>query len=82
MARLSGPGRDFNDQWKASRDRAFQKKTEGEGPWATDKYLERVNSRARNGQAHHASSDSCLAALALLGGLGWALSELAGRILA
>jgi len=74
-------GKDFDAHYRASRRRAAGKRERGESHWATDKYLERERTRSA-GPAHHAkSSDSCLIFATLLGGAGWALSELAGRIL-
>lgn len=87
MARLPGPGRDFDDQWNASRREGEKKAARGEGPWAHDKAMERLSSTGHTPQpqegGRHAkpNSDSCLIPLGLLGGLAWALSELAGKVL-
>jgi hypothetical protein len=81
MARLPGHGRDFDDRWNASYRRGRENARRGVGPWATDKALERVNAERATRKHAAASSDSCVAALAALGGFAWALSELAGRII-
>lgn len=80
MARGNDPGKDFNDQWSESRRRGQEKAARGEGPWAEDKYLERINAKPR--PVHHAAgSDSCLVSgLAFLGALAWVLSEIVSRI--
>lgn len=84
MARRNDPGKDFDDQWYASKRRGEYKASRGEGPWADDAYLRRNNERLGSGPAHHGGgSESCGKAtvllLSLLGGLGWAFSEAAGR---
>lgn len=80
MARGDDIGKDFKDQWNESFRRAEEKASRGEGPWAEDKYLERINAKPR--PAHHAAnSDSCLIPLlAFLGALAWVLSEIASRV--
>ena len=83
MARLPGPGKDFDDQWNDSRRRAFPKKSAGQGPWQADhasRNAGELREPQTGGKHSKPSSDSCIIPLALLGGLGWALSELAGRI--
>lgn len=84
MARGSDPGRDFNDQWNESRRRGQEKAARGEGAWAEDKYLERINAKPR--PAHHASEpkgcgEKTVMLLALLSGFGWAFSEVVSRAL-
>lgn len=71
-------GGDFDSQWRDSRRRGQDKAAKGHGPWADDKYLERINARPA---PQGSGSDSCVTALALLGGVAWALSEVAGRVL-
>lgn len=82
MSRLPGPGKDFDDQWNHSRRAGKEKAARGEGPWAADKALERYQqaidaSGGNNSGPKHAkpSSDSCVTALGLLGGLAWAVTE-------
>lgn len=71
-------GRDFDSQWDDSYRRAQGKAAKGQGPWSEDKYLERINARPK--PAHHAKDgDSCVSALALLGGIAWAISEVISR---
>lgn len=79
MADLS----DFDDQWKESRREGLKKSALGQGAWATDAALRKARSTPQPEQTgpRHAASDSCLVALGFLGGLGWAVSEAAGRIL-
>lgn len=92
-SRSSGPGRDFDDQYNSSRRAGQEKASRGEGPWSTDKALNDLRresfqqsmdasgSAPTGGKHAKPNSDSCLIPLGLLGGLGWALTELAGRIL-
>lgn len=86
MNRLPGPGRDFDDQWSESRREGWKKSQRGEGPWANDKMLRdlaRQQSLDASGAdnsntgGRHAkpSSDSCVTALGVLGGLAWAITE-------
>ena len=85
--RLSGPGKDFDDQWNESRRQGKEKAARGESHWAADKALERYQqsldaSSDTKPQGRHAkpSSDSCVTALALLGGIGWAVAETITRL--
>jgi hypothetical protein len=78
MARGNDPGKDFDDQYYGSKRAAEYKRSRGQGVWAQDKYQERLKSRADEGQAHH-GKDTCLVALAALGGLAWALGEAVGK---
>jgi hypothetical protein len=84
MARGNDPGKDFDDQWHASKRRGQYKASRGEGAWAQDKYLKRNNERLGSGPAHHGKSESCGKAtvflLSLLGGLGWFAAEAVNRI--
>jgi hypothetical protein len=67
MTRGNDPGKDFNDQFNESFRRGREKADRGEGPWAEDKYLERVNRRLSGPPANHRKgSGGC--ALAFLGG--------------
>lgn len=78
MSRLPGPGRDFDDQWNTSRRRGKERAARGEGPWAADKALRDLQSPQQppSGPKHRAaSSDSCVTALGVLGGLVWAITE-------
>jgi hypothetical protein len=80
MARGNDPGRDFDDQWHASKRAGEERAARGEGPWAEDKYLDRVNKRLARPPAHHAKpSSGCAFVLGFLVGLAWFLSEVAGR---
>lgn len=79
MSRLSG--KDFDDQYNASRREGQKKAARGEGPWATDARLEALRqsydaSGGDTGPKHaKPSSDSCVTALGVLGGLAWAITE-------
>ena len=78
MARLSGPGRDFDDQYNESRRQGEAKAARGESHWAADAALKKIRITEQpdqSGPKHAKSSDSCIVALASLGGLGWAISE-------
>jgi hypothetical protein len=82
--RPEGPGKDFDDMWNRHRREAEGKAARGESHWAADAALRKINETPQPEQSggRHAkpNSDSCIVPLALLGGLGWALSEIAGRI--
>lgn len=81
MARLSdGPDKGFDAQYDHAKRLGRERAARGEGPWAADASLRRIT--AQPGDANHKkpkhakpTEDSCVAALALLGGLGWALTE-------
>jgi hypothetical protein len=76
MARLSGD--DFDSQWDHSKRIGQARAARGEGPWAADKALERSTTchTPQPGPKHaKPNSDSCVTALGILGGLGWALTE-------
>lgn len=80
--RGSDKGGDFDRQWNESARRGREKADKGQGAWAEDKYLKRINAKPR--PAHHAKkregcADKTVALLALLGGLVWALTEAIGR---
>ncbi|HKZ21186.1 MAG TPA: hypothetical protein VJQ57_13880 [Acidimicrobiia bacterium] len=81
MTRLPGPGRDFDDQWNESRRKGQERAARGEGPWAADAKLEALRqsydaSGGDSGPKHaKPSSDSCVTALGVLGGLAWAITE-------
>jgi hypothetical protein len=80
MARGNDPGKDFDDQYRESKRRGRDRASRGEGAWADDKYLERVNARLSGPPARHRGepSKSCLdktvMLLALLTGILWAVS--------
>jgi len=79
MARGNDPGKDFDRQWEESSRRGREKASRGEGPWAEDKYLERINAKPR--PAHHAGdpkgcADKTVLLLALLGGVLWVADQL------
>lgn len=86
--RPEGSGKSFEDQWNHSRRLGQARAARGEGPWAIDKALERnatshtpqPGEAGHSGPRHAKSSDSCVGAIALLGGLAWALSEAAGKV--
>lgn len=83
--RPEGPGKDFDDMWNRHYREAAGRKERGEGPYAADAALKKIQEQpmtepTMGGRHAKAASDSCVTALALLGGLGWALSELAGRV--
>lgn len=82
MARGSDPGRDFDDQWYASKRRAQYKASRGEGVWADDAALKRAG---RPKPSHSAGSSSCgektLLLLAMLSGLFWAVLDTAVRMI-
>ncbi len=84
--RGNDPGKDFDDQWDASKRVGDYKRARGEGAWAQDKYLERLNKQLSGPPAHHAKKEGCadksVILLALLGGLGWVISEVMQRGLA
>lgn len=73
------PGWSFDNQWEESKRRGQEKAARGEGAWAEDKYLQRLNAKPR--PAHHAGgSDSCVVFLAFLGAVAWILAEAVGRL--
>lgn len=81
--RPEGPGKDFDDMWEKHRRDAFPKKAAGQGPWQADHvraHAGELKEPDQRGKHAKPNSDSCIVPLALLGGLGWALSEVAGRI--
>ena len=81
--RPEGPGKDFDDMWNKHRRDAFEKKIEGKGAWQADyvrQHAGELKEPQSGGKHAKPNSDSCIVPLALLGGLGWALSEVAGRI--
>lgn len=83
MARGNDPGKDFDDQFNASRRKGQEKAARGESHWAQDKYLERLNAQK---PAHHAGepkgcSDKAAALLVTLGGLGYLLGEAVSRVI-
>jgi hypothetical protein len=85
MARGNDLGRDFDDQYNHSKRLGQARAARGEGPWAADKALADLRSTTGHtpqpGEAGHQpkhakpNSDSCVTALGILGGLGWALTE-------
>jgi hypothetical protein len=85
MSRLPGKGKDFDDQWNESHREGKKKAAQGIGPWYDDHRLEALKqsydaSGGTSGEttgAKHAkpSSDSCVTALGILGGLAWAITE-------
>jgi hypothetical protein len=89
MGRGNDPGKDFDDQYYTSRREGRGKAARGEGPWADDKYLARINDQARrdrnSGGRHRAESEGCadkaVVLLGLLGGAAWGLAEVAGRVI-
>lgn len=84
MARGNDPGKDFDDQWHASKRRGEYKASRGEGAWRNDKYLERLDARLGSGPVHHAGQKSCgektVILMAFLSGFGWVFSETVSRI--
>lgn len=70
-------GKDFDDQFNASKRRGQYKASRGEGAWSDDKYLERLNARLGKPPVHHASgeskscADKTVALLAILGALAF-----------
>lgn len=81
--RPEGPGKDFDDMWNRHRREAEGKAARGESHWAADAALRKVSETPQpdSGPKHaKPNSDSCVAALALLGGIGWALKEVIERI--
>lgn len=86
MARGKNPGDDFDRQFDKSRRAGERKAARGEGPWADDAYLRRINNeRQADRQAAQSNSESCGKAtvilLSLLGGAAWGLAEAVGRVL-
>lgn len=80
MARGNDPGRDFDNQYNASRRAGQDKASRGESHWATDKYLERLNVERPTGHGRHAGepkgcSDKAAALVAIGLGIGYALTE-------
>lgn len=86
MSRLPGKGKDFDDQYNASRRAGQEKAARGESHWAADKAMRDLRkenwqqsmdaSSAPSGGKHaKPSSDSCVTALGILGGLAWAITE-------
>jgi hypothetical protein len=85
MARGNSPGKDFDDQWNNSRRRGEYRASRGEGPYSADKYLERNNERlGRQPASHRGESKGCgektVVLAALLGGIGWFVSEIVNRV--
>lgn len=81
--RPEGPGKDFDDLWNRHRREAEGKAARGESHWAVDASIRNAGQmREPDSGPKHAkpNSDSCITALALLGGIGWALKEVIERI--
>lgn len=83
-SRLPGDGKSFDDQWNHSRRLGEAKAARGEGPWAYDAALRRQRFQQsmeaspqppKSGKHAKPSSDSCVTALGVLGGLAWAITE-------
>lgn len=80
MTRGNDPGRDFDDQWHASRRAGERKAAKGEGVWAEDKYLKREARRLSGPPvSHRGESKGCTGStvtlLAFLGGFAWAFDS-------
>lgn len=80
--RPEGPGKDFDDMWNKHRRDAFPKKAAGQGPWQADYVSSHAGElkEPQSGGKHAKSSDSCVTALGILGGLAWAIGEAVGRL--
>lgn len=81
--RPEGPGKDFDDMWNRHNREGRERAARGEGPYAMDAAIRRAGEMRQpepTGPKHKANSDSCVVPLAFLGGLAWALSELAQRV--
>lgn len=84
MARKDDPSKGFDSQWNESKRIGGERASRGEGPWAQDKYLERINAKPVQGPKHAGEpkgcSDKTVALLAVLGGLAWAIQEIVQRV--
>lgn len=81
--RPEGPGEDFEKLWERHRREAEGKAARGESHWAADASIRNageIREPDRRGRHAKPNSDSCITALTLLGGIGWALKEVIERI--
>jgi hypothetical protein len=87
MARGNNPGKDFDDQYHASRREGQRKAARGEGAWADDKYLRdmRAGGEDNSGSGGNKDNSGCgkdtLLILGFLSGFGWVISEVVSRAL-
>lgn len=83
MARGNDPGRDFDQQFERNRRRGQERAARGEGAWADDKYLRKINEERAADRAAAGNSEGCGKATVLLlgtlGGVVWFLAEAAGK---
>lgn len=81
MARGNDPGKDFDDQYNASRRRGQGKAARGESHWAQDKYLEGLRSQpGGRSEPPRGCSDKTAALLVAIGGVAWGLTEVVSRV--
>ena len=78
MARGNNPGKDFDDQYNASRREGQRKAARGEGAWADDKYLRDLRN---GGEDNSGCGKDTLLILGFLSGFGWVISEVVSRAL-